>query len=448
MLRELLTPEVKELIQVKNWRLLKEILAEWAAQDILDLLEVIEETDRVIIFRILPRDLAAEVFSELDSNEQKSLLAQLGSEYIKEIFLELPPDDRTDVFEELPAKVTKKLLNLLPGDERKEAMQLLGYPEDSIGRLMTPDFVAIRPYWTVTQSLEHIRRFGRDAETVDIVFVVDEKWHLIDDIPLHRLILANTAEKVESLMDREFHSISASEDQEEAVTIMKKYNINVLPVVDSQNILLGVITVDDVIDVYEDEVTEDIHKGASVIPFELNYTTASTFSLFRKRIIWLSLLTVAGFLSSSVISSFEETLGNIIILAFFIPVLIGAGGNTGTQSATLIIRALVTGDLTPQKWFNVIKKELFVGLLLGIALGTILYIWSYFWKGEKMLSLVIGLSVLLIAIWANLIGSLLPIILRKLRLDPAIVSSPLISTIMDASGLFIYFSIAILLLHG
>jgi len=217
-------------------------------------------------------------------------------------------------------------------------------------------------------------------------------------------------------------------------------------VVDSENVLLGVVTVDDVIDVYEDEVTEDIQKGASVIPFEVNYTTASVFSLFRKRIVWLSLLTFAGFLSSNVISAFEDTLGKIILLAFFIPVLIGTGGNTGTQSATLIIRALVTGDLTPKKWFNVIKKELFVGILLGIALGLIISVWSYLWKGQKMLSLVIGLSVLFIAVWANLVGSLLPIVLRKLHLDPAIVSSPMISTIMDASGLFIYFTIAILLL--
>lgn len=446
MLKELLTPEIKELFESKDWRTLKETLAEWAAQDIVDLMDSIEGDEKAIIFRLLPRDLAAEVFSELDSNEQKSLLKQMSNEHIREIFLELPPDDRTDVFEELPARVTKRLLNLLPPDERKEAMKLLGYPEDSVGRLMTPDFVAIRPYWTVVQSFEHIRRFGRDAETVNIVFVVDEKWHLLDDITLRKLILANPAEKVENLMDKEFHSISASDDQEEAVKMMKKYNLIVLPVVDSENVLLGVITVDDVIDVYEDEVTEDIHKGASVIPFEVNYTTASAFSLFKKRIIWLSLLAVAGFLSSNVISAFEGTLGKIIILAFFIPVLIGAGGNTGTQSATLIIRALVTGDLTPQKWFNVIKKELFVGLLLGIALGAILYVWSYFWQGEKILSLVIGLSVLLIAVWANLIGSLLPIILRKLRLDPAIVSSPLISTIMDASGLFIYFSIAMLLL--
>lgn len=446
MLRELLKPEIKELLASKDWRILKEILSEWAAQDIVDLLDSIDATDRVIVFRILPRDLAADVFSELKSSQQRSLLRHMSNEHIREIFMGLTPDDRTDVFEELPARVTKRLLNLLPPEERKEAMQLLGYPEDSVGRLMTPDFVAIRPSWTVAQALENIRKFGRDAETVNIVFVVDEKWHLLDDITLRKLILSDPSEKVENLMNREFYSISASLDQEEAVKTMKKYNLIVLPVVDSQNVLLGVITVDDVIDVYEDEVTEDIHKGASVIPFEVNYTTASVSSLFRKRIIWLSILAMAGFVSGNVISAFAETLGTVIILAFFIPVLLGTGGNTGTQSATLIIRALVTGDLTPKKWFNVVKKELLVGLFLGFSLGCVLYMWSYAWKGERLVSVVIGLSAIGIIVWANLLGSLLPIILRKMHLDPAIVSSPLISTIMDTSGLFIYFSIAMAVL--
>ncbi len=446
MLNELLKPEIRKLFESKDWRILKEILAEWTAQDIVDFLDSVEEDEKVIIFRLLPRDLAAEVFSELKSSEQEIIIRQMSNEHIRDIFLELTPDDRTNVFEEMPAKVTKRLLNLLPLEERKEAMKLLGYPEHSVGRLMTPDFVAIRPYWTVQQSLEHIRKFGRDAETVDTVYVVDEKWHLQDDINLHRLILATPSDKIEILMDREYHAIPAHDDQEEAVRIMKKYNLNVLPVVDSQNVLLGVVTVDDVIDVYEDEVTEDIYKGASVIPFEVNYTTASIFSLFKKRIVWLSLLAFAGFLSGNVIAAFQDTLGEILSLAFFIPVLLDTGGNTGTQSSTLIIRALVTGDLTPKKWFNVIKKELFVGLLLGIALGLILCIWSYSWKGQLMLSIVIGSSALFIAVWANLIGSLLPIVLRKFHLDPAIVSSPMISTIMDVSGLFIYFSIAMLLL--
>ncbi len=446
MLRELLTPEIRELVEQKDWRTLKDALSPWPPQDIVELLESFEDESKIIIFRLLPRDLAAEVFSELDAGAQKNLLHQMSNEHIKEIFLEMSPDDRTDVFEELPSGATKEFLSLLPPGERKEAMELLGYPEYSVGRLMTPDYVAVRSSWTVEESLDHVRKYGKDAETVDILYVVDEKWHLLDDIPLGTLILASPEAKVESIMDREFLSVHASHDQEEAVRLMKKYNLIVLPVVDSQNILLGVVTVDDVIDVYEEEVTEDIHKGASVIPFEINYSTISAFSLFRKRIVWLLFLAIAGFLSGNVISSFQETLGEVIILAFFVPVLLGTGGNTGTQSATLIIRALVTGDLTPKKWLSVIRKEILVGVLLGLFLGLVLYAWSFAWKGSGRVSLIIGISVAIIAVWANLVGSILPIILRKMKLDPAIVSSPLISTITDVSGLLIYFTVAMLML--
>jgi magnesium transporter len=282
MLKKLLTPEIEELIREKNWKILKEALSIWTAQDIVELIDGFEDEQKILIFRLLPRELAAEVFSELDIRAQKNLLYQMSKEHIREIFLEMTPDDRTDVFEELPASVTKEFLNLLPIKERKEAMTLLGYPEDSVGRLMTPDYVAIRSSWSVYESLEHIRKVGKDAETIDIMYVVNEKWHLLDEISLRQLILAPMEEKVERLMDGEFQSLYASEDQEEAVKKMKKYNLTVLPVVDSQNVLLGVVTIDDVIDVYEDEVTEDIHKGASVIPFEINYATAPIFSLFKK----------------------------------------------------------------------------------------------------------------------------------------------------------------------
>jgi magnesium transporter len=446
MLKELLKPEIQELIKKKNWRQLKEALTVWPAPDIADLLESLEDEEMVILFRLLPPQLAADVFSELDADKHTCLLQQMSNERVRDIILELSPDDRTDLFEELPGKVAQKFLNLLPQEERKESLQLLGYPEESVGRLMTPDYVAIQFHWTIKQALEHIRRYGRDAETINMVYVVDEKWHLIDDIPLRRLILADPQQKVESIMDWKFVSISAFEDQEKAVKIMKKYNLIALPVVDPQNVLLGVVTVDDILDVLEDEVTEDIQKGASVVPLEIRYSTAPIWALFRKRILWLLFLGVAGFLSGNVIASFEHTLGTIISLAFFIPVLIDTGGNTATQSATLIIRAIATGDLTLKKWFSVVKKELLIGVLLGGTLGFVLYLWSYFWKGEYLISLVVGMSVTVITLWANLVGGLLPIVLTKLKLDPAVVSSPLLTTLLDVTGLLIYFSIAIWLL--
>jgi len=446
ILGQLLKSEIQELIKQKEWAQLKEGLSVWPAPDISDLLERLKDEEMGILFRLLPRQLAVDVFGELDADKQVCLLQQMSNERVRDIILELSPDDRTDLFEELPGKVIQKLLNLLPQEERKESLQLLGYPEKSVGRLMTPDYVAIRSHWTIKKALEHIRRYGRDVETINMVYVVDEKWRLIDEIPLRRLILGDPQQKIESIMDWKSISISAFEDQEKTIRIMQRYDLIALPVVDSENVLIGIVTVDDILDMLEEEVTEDFQKGAGVKPLEIRYSSASILTLFRKRIVWLSLLGVAGFLSGNAIAAFEGILGKIIVLAFFIPVLIDTGGNVGTQSATLIIRAMATGDLPPKEWFSIIKKELSVGILLGVALGVVLYLWSYFWKGNPNISLVVGISVIVITVFANLVGSLLPIVITKLKLDPAVISSPLITTIMDATGLLIYFSIAIWLL--
>ncbi|MDZ7413544.1 MAG: magnesium transporter, partial [candidate division KSB1 bacterium] len=253
-------------------------------------------------------------------------------------------------------------------------------------------------------------------------------------------------EKVESIMDHNYVAIEANADQEEAIRLIQHYDLSALPVVDKENVLLGIVTVDDVLDVLQEEVTEDVHKGASITPLESTYEAASFWSLYRKRVGWLSLLAVAGFLSSSVIALYEETLAKIVALAFFIPVLIDSGGNTGSQSATLIIRALALGELTPKRWFQVVRKELLVGLLLGATLGIILFVWGEFWKGGPQVGVVVGLSMVCIIFISNLLGSLLPIVMTKIRLDPAVVSSPLITTLIDALGLFIYFTVAKLVL--
>jgi len=439
---EFVESKIQELVKQKDWRMLKEILSGWPAPDIADLFENISVEEVVILFRLLHKEQAAMVFSEVETHRQMALLQQMSNEHIRDIISELSPDDRTELFEELPGKITQRLLNLLPSDIRKETLELLGYPKESVGRLMTSDYVAIRPHWTIEQAMEHIRRYGHDAETINMVYVVDEQWLLLDDIPLRRLILADPEQKVESVMDKKFVSVLAYEDQEKAIELIKHYNMFALPVVDSENVLLGIVTVDDILDVLEEEVTEDIHKGASIFPLEMSYSAASVWTLYQKRIIWLSLLLAAGFLSSSVIAAFEKTLTSIVALAFFIPVLIDSGGNTGTQSATLVIRAIATGDLSLRKWFSVVKKELLVGLLLGVTLGVVLCLWSSFWKGGAAVGPIAGMSMVIIVLWANLVGSLLPIILTKINLDPAVVSGPLITTLLDATGLLVYFSIA------
>lgn len=442
MLKALLLPEIQDLIKKKDWYQLKEILPLWPEVDVAELLLALSEEDRVILFRLLQKEQAALVFSYFDTTAQMSLLRHLTDEQIRSIILELDPDDRTQLFGELPGQLTQRLINMLPASERREALKLIGYPEKSIGRLMTPDYVAIKPNWTIEKALEHIRKWGQDAETIQMIYVVDENWHLIDDISLRTVILASPQQKVEEIMDKRFISLSPWQPQEEAVQMMRKYDRVALPVVDSSGVLLGIVTVDDIMDVFEEETTEDIHKGAAIAPLEEKYVATSIKTLYKKRVWWLLLLLIGNFFSSHVIAAFEDAIKAVIALAFFIPVLIDSGGNTGSQSATLIIRAMATGELELKKWFSVLKKELIVGILLGITLGGALFLRSYFWKGGFDVGLVLALSIIVIVVWANLIGGLLPFLLKKIHLDPAVISSPLITTIIDATGLLIYFFIA------
>lgn len=441
-MEELRGAEIQELISQKKWREIKKTISVWPAPDVADLWESLGEQNMFILFRLLPKQLEADVFNELEPNRRISLLEQMRSAQVRAIISELTPDERTDLFEELPGEITQKLLNLLSPEIRKESLKLLGYPKDSVGRLMTPYYVAIRSQWTVERALEHIRQYGHKAETIDIVYVVDERWHLLDEIPLSRLILTDPQQKIESAMDQRFISVSAFEDQEKAIKMIERYNLVALPVVDSENVLLGIVTVDDILDVLKDEVTEDIQKGASVVPLGMSYSAASAWTLYRSRIPWLLILTVITLLSVGIIAAFEETLAGIVALAFFIPLVIHTGGKAGTQSATLVVRAIATGDLTLKKWFGVIRKELYTGLLLGVTLGAILCFSSYLWLGDFRISLVVSMTVIANVSWATLVGSLLPIILTKLRLDPAVISSPFITTLVDIIGVLVYLSIA------
>lgn len=442
MIRRLLKYDIDELVSQKDWKTLKDLLKELPAPDVAEILSDIEEDKMVILFRLLPKKQANEVFSQLPYEKKKILLEKLSDKRVREILHSLSPDDRVELFEELPGKVTQWLLNKLSPEDRKEVLSLLGYPENSVGRLMTPHYVAVRSNWTVSQALEHVRKFGKKAETIDTIYVVDDEWHLLDEIKLQDLILADPSDLIEDLMNREVVAVFAKEDQEKAVKLMEKYDLTVLPVVDDEGVLLGIVTIDDIMDVLEEEFTEDVQKTAGVVPLEISYSSASVWRLYKKRIVWLALLLVTSFLSSHVIAHFKDTLSKVIALSFFIPVLIGSGGNTGTQSSTLIIRALATGEVSLRDWFKVLKKELATGFLLGLTLGLLMYIWSHAWRGGAKVSIVVGFSMIFIILWANFIGAILPLILTKLKLDPAVISSPLISTLCDATGLFIYFSVA------
>ncbi|MDP3012461.1 MAG: magnesium transporter [Candidatus Hydromicrobium sp.] len=437
-----LIDNIEELIKKKDWEEIKNKLLDIPASDIAYLMEHFNEETELLIFRLLPKIKSAKVFAEFETDKQESILKNISNKKIKQIILDLHPDDRTEIFGDLPGKVTQTLLNILPINERKEALSLLSYSEDSVGRLMTPDYIAVKPSWTIRKALEHIKEFGKDAETINIIYVVDDKWHLIDSMPIRKFILSNSEALVKSLMDRKFVSIYVNEDQEKAAKKMKKYDMVSLPVIDPEGILIGIVTIDDILDVLEEETTEDFQKGAAVAPFGINYTTVSPWMLYVKRVGWLSILLVAGFISSKIIANFETTLESVIALAFFIPILIDTGGNTSTQSATLIIRALATGDLTLQKWFSVVKKELLTGFLLGISMGCVFFLRSLIFKDGIPLALTLSFSIICVMILANFIGAILPMILTKIKLDPALISSPLLTTIIDALGLLIYFYIA------
>jgi magnesium transporter len=430
-----------DLLSERNYSEIREFLSQYPVPDIADMLLEVNRSDRVILFRLLPRSISSEVFSYLKSEDQNELLKALSEEETRNLLVNLRPDDRTVLFEELPGRVTQKLLNLLTPEELKQTRQLLGYPEESVGRLMTPDYVAVRPQWTVKEALDHIRLKCRNTETLNSVYITDENWLLTDTLDLHRFILASPDHKVEELMDKTFVSINAFEDREAAVHALQRYDVIALPVVDSDGILLGIVTFDDVMDVAEAEATEDFHKGAAVTPLKTGYQETSIWELYSKRIVWLLTLVFVNMISMELMSSYEEVLAATIALTFFIPMLIGSGGNAGAQSATLMVRALATGDIETNQWLVTLGKEMAVGASLGLTMGVAGFFLGWFKAGWDI-ALIVGLTMVAVVIVANMIGVLLPFLLTRLNLDPAVASNPLIASLADVAGLFIYFIIA------
>jgi magnesium transporter len=348
---EVIQERINELIQQRKWKSLREVVADIPAPDLADLLVQVKEPDKVLLFTSLPRDLASDVFSYLETSEKDEMLTELTDEETRRLLADLPPDERTSLLENLPGVATQRVLNLLSPKDLEQTRVLLGYPEESVGRLMRPDYVAVRPDWTIARALEHIRARGKDIETISIIYVADASWHLLDALELQRFILADPNDTVESIMDRNYIGLNALDDQEEAVRTMDRYDLYALPVMDDENVLLGIVTVDDILDIAREEATEDFHKFAAVAPLKESYRETGRLRLYRKRIGWLIILVGVNLISSGIIHFYEETLQALFTLAFFIPLLIGTGGNTGAQSATLMVRALATDDLTISDWF-------------------------------------------------------------------------------------------------
>ncbi|OGU77615.1 MAG: magnesium transporter [Ignavibacteria bacterium RBG_16_34_14] len=456
MLSRLLQPEIKSLIDTRDLSTLKEVLSDWTPADIAELISDLPEYEQAVIFRLLPRDLAADVFEYIDFDMQISLLKGLGKEEAASILNEMSPDDRTALLEDLPGSAARQMITLLSPEERKIAVTLLGYPEDSVGRLMTPDYIALKPEWTMSEVLNHIRQYGKDSETLNIIYVVDDKGKLIDDLKIRDIILASPDKKVIDIMDENFVALHVTDDQESAVQTFKKYDRVALPVIDARDLLIGIVTVDDVFDVAEEEATEDIHKLAAVEALEEPYSTMPFFSMIKKRVVWLTVLFVGEMLTASAMGFFEDEIAKAVVLALFVPLIISSGGNSGSQAATLVIRAIALGEITLKDWWHIMRREILSGLMLGLILGTIgflrISLWGSFSNiyGEHwvLIGLTVGFSLIGVVLWGTLSGSMLPFILKKLGLDPATSSAPFVATLVDVTGLVIYFTFAILFLSG
>jgi len=446
-----------ELVQNKDWRALKDFLTDVPAVDIAEWLEDLDPGVAVVIFRLLVKPKAADVFSYLSTSKGLELLNIFSTRQLSDVMDNLEPDDRVAFMEELPGHLTLRvMMSMKPGD-REQVQRLLGYPEESVGRLMTTKFVRIKSDWTVEKSISHIRLFGKEVESLNVIYVVDENGKLVDDIRLSQLVLADPKLKIAEIIDHNFEALSALDDQEEAVKMFSKYDRVALPVVDSGGILIGIVTVDDVIDVAEEEVTEDMHMMGGMVALDDYYSETGMLEMVRKRVGWLVVLFLGQMLTVTALASYEDALAAAAVLAFFIPMIISSGGNSGSQAATLIIRALSTEDILLGDWKKVLGRELLSGLWLGGIIGILGSLVILLWlvlKGEPfsgflvLQSLTVGSSLVCVIIFGNLSGAMLPFLMSKLGLDPAVTSTPFVATLVDVTGIIIYFTMATLLLKG
>ncbi|MEZ6164781.1 MAG: magnesium transporter [Phycisphaerales bacterium] len=452
----LLEPDLQRLIDERAYRELRVSLSAMEPADIADMIETLPPESGVVAFRVLPREVSGETFAELNQQVQESLLQELGTERSARVIEMMDPDDRVALLDELPIEIATRLIAQFSPSNRRVTQAILGYPADSVGRLMTPNYVRVRQDWTIDKVLEHIRRYGNNAETINWVFVIDRDSKLIDDIHIREIILAEPGTPISELMDNEYVALYAADDQEEAVRVMNRYDRTALPVVDSLGLLVGIVTADDIADVAEEEFTEDVHKLGGMEALDAPYMSSPVLSMFKKRGGWLAGLFLMQVFTISIMGFFDEQLNKAVVLALFVPMIIASGGNTGTQAASLLVRAIAVEEVTLRSWWKIMRKELLTGLCLGVTLGLLglLVVWilSHTPMVETPhlvpLATTVGLAVFMIVIWGSLIGSMFPLLLDRVGLDPAASSSPLVATLMDVSGLTIYFVVALALLRG
>ena len=448
--------ELAEVVRARDYSRLRDMVRNQPPSDLAALLAELPLEEQVLVFRLLPRKDAAATFEYLETEPREELLRAMAKEDVAALLNDMAPDDRTMFLEELPATVTRELLALLSPKERAVALTLLGYPEGSIGRLMTPHYVAVREDWTVQQVLDHVRAYGRDSETLNVIYVIDERGLLIDDIRIREFLLTSTTSPVTELMDRRFVALKATDDEQTAVAAFKQYDRSALPVTDSAGMLIGIVTVDDVLDVVEATATKDIQRIGGVEALDEPYMQVAFLSMIRKRAGWLTALFLGEMLTATAMGAFEREIERAVVLALFVPLIISSGGNSGSQASTLVIRALALGEVTLIDWWRVIRREFAAGMALGAILGLIgflrISVWSAFSTiyGEHWLlvAITVGVSLLGIVLWGTLVGSLLPFVLRRLGFDPATSSAPFVATLVDVTGLIIYFTVALIVLRG
>jgi len=456
MLGTLLKPDYEKLIRDKDWKALREAFTELDPPDLAEILEDFPVQDSALVFRILPRDQAAVIFEYLPLELQTQLVQSLADEQLVKLLNDMSPDDRTRLFEELPPEVTRRALASLTPSELKIARQLLGYPENSAGRYMTPEYMAVRPTMSAAEALAYIRKHGKHRETLNVIYVTDDRGKLRDDIKLSTLVMASPEAKVSDLNDGQLMSIPATADREEVVAAFEKYDRVALPVTDSQGVLLGIITIDDVLDVAEEEATEDIQKLGGMQALEAPYMESPFLEMIKKRAGWLSVLFVGEMFTATAMAHFEREIARALVLSLFVPLIISSGGNSGSQATSLIIRSLAVRELELRDWWRVAGRELLSGLVLGSILGGIGFLRIALWPSRAAVygphylwvGVTVAVSLVGVVTFGTLCGSMLPFALRRIGLDPAAASAPFVATLVDVTGLVIYFTTASLLLHG
>jgi len=455
---EQLKPEIEGFIAQRNFHEMRRRLDGFDPGEVGALLEQLTREDGLIVFRSLPRLTGAAVFERLPHDRQVTLVEDLSpdGERLTSLLNDLSPDDRTAFFAELPDPDLQRFLSILDPKERANAIRLLGYPEESIGRLATTDYIALRPHWTVEQALRHIRRFGRDSETINVIYIVDRDWKLLDDVRIREIILADPDATILSLMDQRFVALAAGDDQETAVRIFRESDRPMLPVIDPDGVLVGIVTADDVLDIAEEEATEDIQKLGGLEALDMPYMDTPLHTLISKRARWLAVLFIGEMFTATAMGYFESEIAKAVVLALFVPLVISSGGNSGSQAASLMIRALAVGEVRLRDWWRVMRREVLSGLALGGILGVLGFLRVTLWAqafglyGEHwmLLGVTIALALVGVVMWGTLAGSMLPFIMKRLGADPATSSAPFVATLVDVTGLVIYFSIATVVLSG